>query len=256
MKRPRRARIVFVGTGNAFSTGGRDAACLWIEPRGQPPFLVDCGPTALAGLERAGLDPGRLTAAYFTHLHGDHTAGWPFLLLHAAFVARRTNALRVVGPQGTRARLELLATSCYEDLVTNGKLAFPLRHTELPVRRSSGRRSHEGVSLDTVPLVHHPTSLGYRFHLPGLVVGVSGDTAWCPELVTLARGCDLLVLECTCLKKPDYPHVSLEELRAGRSKLEVPRIVLVHTSDDVARAHARRPIPGVRVAKDGMILAV
>lgn len=254
--RTAKTKIVLVGTGNAFNTDGRGSQCVWIEPPGGPPFLVDAGPTALQGLQSARLDPGRLEAAFFTHLHGDHIAGWPFLLLHGLFVARRSRPIRVMGPRGTRRRLENLANSCYEDLVPQKKLAFELLHTELPIRKRVGLESQLGFTFDTVPLQHHPTSMGYRFKLPGSTIGVSGDTRWCPALEELSEGCDLLVLECTCLTKPDYAHVSLEEVRAGLPRLHARRIVLVHLSDEVARAHAKRPMSRVIAAEDGMMLRV
>ena len=250
------AKVALVGTGNAFNTDGRGSQCVWIEPAGLPPFLVDAGPTALQGLQKIKSDPGRIEAAFFTHLHGDHIAGWPFLLLHALFVARRTRPIRVIGPRGTRKRLENLANACYEDLVPRKNMAFELLHTELPIRASSGLSSGMGFTFDTVPLDHHPTSIGYRFHLPGRTIAVSGDTRWCPGLEELSSGCDLLVLECTCLRKPDYAHISLEEIRGGLSRLHSKRIVLVHLSDDVARALAKRPMSRVITAEDGMMLRV
>ncbi|MBI4603385.1 MAG: MBL fold metallo-hydrolase [Planctomycetes bacterium] len=251
-----RLKLLFLGTGNAFNEDGRGSQCLWVEPRGRPPFLVDAGPTALAAMQRAGVDPGRLSAAFFTHLHGDHTAGWPFILLHAAFVALRSRPLRVYGPRGTRRRLERLATACYEDLLVGGKLPFPLEHAELPVARACGLRGPPGVRFDVVPVEHHPTSIGYRLRAGGVTVGVSGDTRWCPGLEELGAGCDLLVVECTDVRRPRYAHVSLEEVRAGLPRLGARRVALVHVSDDVARAFRRRPIPGVTVAEDGMILGL
>jgi ribonuclease BN (tRNA processing enzyme) len=249
-------RILFLGTGNAFNTDGRGSQSIWIEPAGRPAFLVDFGPTALAALACAEADLDRVAAVFFTHLHGDHIAGWPFLLLHAAFVSRRRKALHVFGARGTKRRLQVLADCCYEELISGKKLAFRLEHHEIPVRRANGRDAAGLLRYDAVPLDHHPTSLGFRFHLPGVTIAVSGDTRWCPALEELSRGADLLILECTCLEKPDYAHVSLEEVRAGIRRLEAKRVVLVHLPDAVARALAKRPIRGVEAADDGMILEV
>jgi len=251
-----RTKIQFLGTGDAFNTDGRGSQCIWVQPRQGPQFLVDAGPTALAAMGRHRVDPGRIGAIFFTHLHGDHIAGWPFLLLHAKFIARRTAPLAVVGPKGSRNRLGVLAGSCYEEITSPGTLPFRVRFAELPVRRRAGWRSPLGFDVDVVPMDHHPSSIGFRFHLSGATIAVTGDTRWCTGLEELSADSDLLVLECTCLRKPDYAHVSLEELRSGIERLRARRIVLTHLSNEVARALKRRPLPGVTAAEDGMILRI
>src|SRR4030042_5672611 len=57
-------------------------------------------------------------------------------------------------------------------------------------------RSYDGYEIISQPVLHTPSSLAYRIHgKAGESVVYSGDTAFCDEVVALARGCDLLVLE-------------------------------------------------------------
>jgi ribonuclease BN (tRNA processing enzyme) len=44
-------------------------------------FLLDCGPTSLLAMKRAGIDPRRLDAIILSHLHGDHFGGIPFFFI-------------------------------------------------------------------------------------------------------------------------------------------------------------------------------
>ncbi|HEU5320023.1 MAG TPA: MBL fold metallo-hydrolase, partial [Methylomirabilota bacterium] len=96
--------LTFVGSGDAFGSGGRLQTCLCLRGGGAT-LLLDCGATALVGLRRAGLDPGEVAAVALTHLHGDHFGGLPFLVLDGQF-SRRTRPLVVAGPPGARARVE------------------------------------------------------------------------------------------------------------------------------------------------------
>ena len=91
------ASIVALGTGDAFNAGGRGHTC-WLVEDEQGACLVDAGGQALAALRRAGCAPDRIAAVHFTHLHGDHTAGWPFLLLDGMYRSQRTAPLDVTGP--------------------------------------------------------------------------------------------------------------------------------------------------------------
>lgn len=242
-------KVLFLGTGNAFNTGGRGSQSIWIGPEGEPPFLVDAGPTALAAMERERVRPSELDAIFFTHVHGDHTAAWPFILLHGAYADRREKPLHVFGAPETRERLDLLARATYPEILAGGKLPFAVEHHPVPVAK--GSHAEGRYRFDTVPLVHHETSIGYRFRLGSFTVGVSGDTAWCPGVEELARGCDLLIIECTSVAKAAYAHVSVEELREGRPRLGAARIAAVHLSDEVEQALKADPIPDVVPVRDG-----
>lgn len=244
----------FLGTGNAFSTDGRGAQCLWIEIDGGIRFLVDVGPTAVAAMAQYQLDPDELEGCLFTHLHGDHIAGWPFLLLHYRYISARRRPFRIVGPTGTEQRLATLAQCCYEDSLRQQDLSFAVEAVEVPVELAESVKTGLPIGVDVVPMEHAPESVGYRLRVGDHTIGISGDTRWCDGLETLARGCDLLVLECTFLEQSPSAHVSLAELRSGRTRLQAEQIVLVHHDDSLAEALAKDPIPDVFIAEDGMVV--
>jgi ribonuclease BN (tRNA processing enzyme) len=67
-------RVRFVGSGDAFGSGGRWQTCIHLSGAGQV-LLVDCGATSLTALTAQGLDPNEVDAVAVTHLHGDHFGG-------------------------------------------------------------------------------------------------------------------------------------------------------------------------------------
>lgn len=242
--------IRVLGSGNAFNIDGRGSACLWVESDPVPPFLVDVGPTAMSAMQRADLDCSRVDRVFLTHLHGDHTAGWPFLLLHLSVLGRRSRPLDVFGPVGTRRVLEALTELCYGEILAD--LGFEVRYHELAVERSREIEAGEGLLFDTFPMEHHETSIGLLFRVGGTRIGVSGDTAWCPALERLGQDSDVLFVECTSMERQAPGHIFLSELRERRDRLGSGACVVVHLTDGVAGALARDPLPGVIAAHDGM----
>ena len=247
--------IVFLGTGNAFQEDGRGAAATLVQPAGRGALLIDAGPTVLAAMTRSRVDAGGVDCVLLTHLHGDHIAGWPFLVLDWTFRLQRREPVTVVGPPGTEQTLRGLERLCYAEM--ERQRTFEVNFVELEVAEREGVDLGADRWLDVVPVEHHPTSLGLRLRIDGrggAVFALSGDTRWCAGLERLARGAALLALECTTTARTETAHVSLEELREGRSKLEADRVVIVHLPDAVAEALARDPLPGVLVAHDGLRL--
>ena len=249
--------ITFLGTGTAFHTGGRGSQSLFVRPPRGSPLLVDVSPTSIAAALRHGVDLASVDRLFLTHLHGDHVAGWPFLFLHFLFVHARSRPFDVYGPEGSRRTLEGLLELCYAELVDRAR--FALRYHELPVREAEGLAVGEAARLDTLPMLHHASSIGLRLRLPRAagecVVAVSGDTAWCPAVPRLAAGADVLVLECTSVGGGVEGHLSLEELRRHAAELGSRRIVLVHLTDEVTADLATDPLPRTLAAHDGLEIA-
>ena len=72
--------VQFLGSGDAFGSGGRFQTCVLLSSAdGQ--LLLDCGASSLIAMKRLGIDPSTIEAVVLTHLHGDHFAGIPFLIL-------------------------------------------------------------------------------------------------------------------------------------------------------------------------------
>ncbi len=213
-------------------------------------MLLDCGASSLIAMKRAGLDPGAVGAVLLSHLHGDHFGGVPFLILDGQF-SRRTRALLVAGPPGTRARVEAAMEVLFPGS-TGVARRFAVEFVELPPRTAMA----VGPAVVTgLPVEHASGAPPYalRVEWGGRVVSYSGDTEWTESLVEAAAGADLFVCEAYTWQTPRRFHLDFSTLAAHRERLGCRRLVLTHMGPEML---ARRAEAGVECAEDGMVIAL
>lgn len=92
-------RLQFIGSGDAFGSGGRFNTCFHVEGAGAN-FLIDCGATSLVALKRLPIERNAIDFILLTHFHLDHFGGVPFFMLDAQLVAKRRRPLTIAGPPG------------------------------------------------------------------------------------------------------------------------------------------------------------
>lgn len=154
-------------------------------------MVIDMGSGTLQRLLQAGVRYTDLDLILFTHLHPDHVADFvPFLFACKYSLMPRTKELFVLGGKGFREYYEGLK-GVYGHWVKAEGFRF---HLQEVIR---GTREVAGIRVTASPVEHTRHSVGYRIQEGAKVLAHSGDTDYCPEVVELARGADLLVLECS-----------------------------------------------------------
>ena len=262
-------RVTALGSGDAFGALGRAGSC-WLVRDALGAALVDCGPSVLQGLHRAGVRPAEIAAVHLTHLHGDHIAGWPFLLIDGIYREPRTAPLAVTGPPGTAARLQTLFAACYES-AANKPLPFALEVHELAPgesREVAGRRI-EALAAQHMSPPSVATSL--RLHSPHGLLAFTGDTGPHEGLAALAAGARALFCECSELDvglqelatgPGGRKHLAWSDLRAILPGLGVKTVALAHLGAEARLARRRIEEEGealgldVTVCDDGTTLHV
>jgi ribonuclease BN (tRNA processing enzyme) len=222
-------RFRFLGCGDAFASGGRLQACFHLEG-GAEPMLIDCGATTLVALKRERIDPASIGCVALSHLHGDHFAGLPWLILDGQF-ADRTRPLLIGGPPGTEHRFGQAFEALYPGAVSV-KRPFKIRIVELAERA----QCELGPAVVTPFEVVHSSgapSYALRVEYGGKLIAYSGDTEWTDSLLDVARGADLFVCECNYFDKQVPGHLDYQTLASHRPRLECGRLVLTHMSEDM-----------------------
>ncbi|MBI5627496.1 MAG: MBL fold metallo-hydrolase [Candidatus Rokubacteria bacterium] len=240
-------QLQFLGSGDAFGSGGRFQTCLLLQGA-EGDCLLDCGASSLIAMRRAGVDPSEIGWVLLTHLHGDHFGGVPFLILDAQF-SRRTRPLVIAGPPGTRARMEA-AMEVFFPGSSRVSRRFAIEFLEIAERVASV----VGPAIVTPFEVAHVSgapSYALRVEYGGKIVVYSGDTEWTESLVEAARGADLFVCEAYFFEKKIKYHLDYRTLLEHRSRLGCRRLILTHMSQDMLGRLAESEIES---ATDGQIV--
>jgi ribonuclease BN (tRNA processing enzyme) len=222
-------RVTFVGSGDAFGSGGRFQTCILVEA-GASRVLLDCGASSLIALKRLGIEPLDLDAVLLTHLHGDHFGGLPFLILDAQF-RRRIRPLVVAGPPTVERRVRD-AMDVFFPGSSQVARRFPVSYVELEDRRAA---TIAGVSVTPYEVVHASGAppLALRVSAGDKVVAYSGDTEWTAALSEVARDADLFICEAYGFDKVVKYHLDYTTLMAHRDELACKQLVLTHMSPEM-----------------------
>lgn len=241
-------RVRFVGSGDAFGSGGRFQTCILVEAPGLT-AAIDFGASSLIALNKLGIAHNAIDVILLTHLHGDHCGGVPFLLLDAMLGSKRERPLTIAGPGDIEARMAAVHAALFPG--SEGmRPRFELDYVELEPMRANRVR---GMSVTPYPARHVadtlPTSL--RVEVAGKAVAYTGDTEWTEHLPALARDADLLIAECYFHAKPVPGHLNYPVLTAHRHELSAKRVVLTHMGPEMLAQADRLP---EECAYDGLML--
>ena len=216
-------RVHFLGSGNAFSDGGRANAAIHVTAPGVS-LLLDCGGSAVPAIKKH-VDPATIDAVAVTHLHGDHFGGITFLVLEQHFAGRKKE-LVCAGPPSLEKRLRAAEQALYPDFFGQVRLGFPLRTLVL-----SGEATELGGARVTALPVRHVRLAephGLRVEVAGKLIAYSGDARWTEHLAAVATGADLFICEASFFDRDDPSHISYRQVMAHREEFGAKRIVLTH----------------------------
>jgi len=238
--------VLFIGTGDAFGSGGRRNSAILLRSAGRS-LLLDCGPSTLLGLKQLGVDPLEIDSVAISHFHGDHAAGLPFLLLDHLYERPRKKPLHVLGPPGIQMRTERIARS-FE--YPSGAWPFEVSYSEFDC---ASELSTEAFSLKPFPALHQIETCPHmlRVETGGRTVFFSGDTGWHEELPERVGEVDLFICETTLFEESFEYHLSFTRLQKERRRFTCRRMVLTHLGSEVLDNLERVDFD---LAHDGLLL--
>jgi ribonuclease BN (tRNA processing enzyme) len=250
------ASVTFLGTGDAFGSGGRLQTCFHVRTR-DIAFLIDCGATACLAMKRAGLTHADVDAVLLSHFHADHFAGLPFLIIEGRVIGR-ASPLSIAGPAGLHERVreatEVLFPGAGETMPR-----FPIEYLEYGDSTGAIITLGKHTRITTWPVTHAPATQPHalRIETGDRIIAYSGDTEWNPNLIDVARGADLFICEVSSFDGPTGIHLDYPTLLRHRSAFDCRRFVLTHMGDDVLdNAGAVAAGLDATLAYDGLVITI
>jgi len=198
-------KIVLLGTGTPFADPKRSGSSVAIVVNGVP-YLIDCGPgivrRAAAAYKKGieGLRVQNLKRLFVTHLHSDHTVGYPDLIF-TPWVLGRDEPLEVYGPKGMSSMTEHILAAYHQDInIRSNKLehlnskGYKVKVHEI----ESGIVYKDSLVKVEAFLVSHGSWLqafAYKFYTPDRTIVISGDTTYSENMIKQSKGIDVLIHE-------------------------------------------------------------
>jgi ribonuclease BN (tRNA processing enzyme) len=246
-------KVVLLGTGTPGPVPDRSGPCVAIVVN-DTPYLVDLGPGVVRRASAAyrkgvkGLHFSKLKTAFVTHLHSDHTVGYPDFIF-TPWVVGRSGPVQVYGPSGIKAMTDHILEGWKEDI----RIRTEGMEKDFPEHNDSGYKVdvHEigpgvvyqdtNVTVKAFSVSHGevPHAFGYRFETPDRTIVISGDTSPNQNVIDACNGCDILVHEVYTMKghsaaAPSWQayqlkyHTSSKQLADLATKARPKLLVLYH----------------------------
>ena len=242
-------RLQFLGSGDAFGSGGRFNTCFHLTRKQGGNVLIDCGATSMVAIRKWRVDPNEVSTVLVTHLHGDHFGGLPFFLLDAQLVSRRTAPLTLAGPPGFEARLMTIMEAMFAGS-TKVERRFVLTIRELALHE---RAEIDGLHVTPYLMKHYSGAPSYalRVETESKVLTYSGDTEWVDELIPAGRGADLFICEAYFFDKVMKFHIDYMTLTKHLAEIAPKRTIVTHMSAELL---GRQGEIALEAAHDGLVV--
>jgi len=275
-------RVVMLGTGCPRPDPARSGPATAIVVN-DTPYLIDFGPGVVRraaaayekGITALGYGGTNIKTAFLTHMHSDHTVGYPDLIF-SPWVMGRHDPLTVYGPPGIKAMTEHVLKAWQVDI--EGRTGGLNRHNATGWNvvaheiRPGVVYKDQNVTVTAFSVRHEEMvdSFGFRFDTPDRAVVISGDTTPTQALIDHSRGCDVLIHEAYSMMtyrnsarpSPEFRrrhHTSSVELAEIANTVRPGLLVTYHRShvgekisgpdqEDVLVAEIRRSYSGEVVA--------
>jgi ribonuclease BN (tRNA processing enzyme) len=193
-----RTKIVLLGTGTPIPDPLHSGPSVAIIVEDMA-YIIDFGSDIVRQAAKAhsqlgikALESQNLKIAFLTHLHSDHTLGYPDIIF-TPWVMGRDVPLEVYGPKGTQEMTRNILQTYNEDIRERIDGLYKVNVHEI----IEGLIFQDSkIQVEAFPVNHGSWSAyGFKFITEDRTLVISGDTAPFDEMIDYYKGCDVLIHE-------------------------------------------------------------
>jgi ribonuclease BN (tRNA processing enzyme) len=242
-------RLTVVGCSGSAPGPVSPASCYLVEHNGFT-LVLDLGNGAFGSL-LALADPASVDAVYLSHLHADHCLDVaPFIVWHRYSGQSARRAVPLYAPVGADRRLAMAYA------LDDGPIDDVFDVT--PIK--SGDWTMGPFEVSTVRTAHPVECYAVRLTAGGRSLVYTGDTGPSEDVVTLARGADVLLAEAASPEAPDLPpglHLTGRQAGEHAAAAGVGRLLVTHVpawvDAEAQLAAARAVFPAAELARHAAV---
>lgn len=201
---------------------------------GEKKILIDCGPSTVRQLQKAGVSPLDISAIIITHCHADHTAGYPYLLF-------TINLARIMSGAKSSEKISVIALkSVYKGITETLNTQYPVEQlgeklVEPYIVEDKSDTSFfiDKCKIELFSTYHTVPSIGARIECGETSITFSGDTLFNKEIALHAKNSSVLVHEAFCTENSvnlarNSGHSTARDAGIVAREADVETLILCH----------------------------
>ena len=227
-------KLTILGSGTAVPLLDRNPAGYLLEITGEK-LLFDSGAGTIRRLLEIKADLFKIEHIFYTHLHNDHVNDLGAIIWSNNYGGIRKKPLNLYGPKGFKRYSKILI----KKLLKPTKLYFNVNVREF----KNSIINLKNIIIKTAATRHSSTtkSIAYRIEHKNKALAYTGDTAYCDEIIEIAKNADALLIECS-LPESKKAEGHLTPSLAGKiaAKANVKTLILTHFYPEVLKTNIRK----------------
>lgn len=215
-------KIQFLGTGSISSISNPSSYLI------DDKLLIDCG-NGITKVLLNNSNPYDINTLLVTHLHGDHIADIPFLILIRSFINIQ-NKLTIYGPKNIEEVVKEMGLIYFNEGKNVWDEFFKKANVEF-IEIENGEYKIDDYVIKVIDVEHGDFKPAYGFIINNKI-GFSGDSSLCANIEKMLEEVDYAILDTSFLKGVSS-HMGLDTFKELSTKYLDTILIPTHMNDEV-----------------------